>query len=251
MKCQESRALITASVDGELSPKDGERLALHLRACPECSAVAATEAAFVQGLRSHRSDEAMPLQLKQRLMAQVRQAPAPAPARRWAWPWALGPALALASLCLLLLQRPAAGAWTGFYLHEHSAHESALPDLQYASASPQQLSAWFQAALQHQVHVPSMPDARLLGGRVCRRDGRDISMAVYQVDGQTLSLFVGEKGALYSGTWALAENQVFAQASGGLSLAAWAHGGHLHVAVAPLALSRLKALALECQASAS
>jgi anti-sigma factor RsiW len=252
MNCRESRQLITASVDGELSQKDAERLALHLRSCPDCSALAEREAAFVRGLRSHRSDEAMPAPLKRRLMALVQQRePVLAPPARWSWRWApLLPALAALVLALVLWRRQAPADWTRFYLQEHASHEALAPRLQYASASPQQLSAWFQGSLRHKVHIPQMPDARLLGGRICQLEGQRIGLAVYQVDGQDLSLFIGDEKALCPQGWALPEDQVYTQSGGSLSLAAWAHGGHLHVAVAQLALPRLKSLALECQASA-
>ena len=251
MNCRESRQMIAVAVDGELSQKDAEHLALHLKSCEACGALIERESAFVKALRAQRPNEAMPASLKRQLLALVRDAQAEAlPKPRRVWRWATAPLLAASALCFLLLQKPAPAEWTRFYLQEHSAHEAAAPQLQLASASPAQLAAWFQGALQRKVHIPRMPDARLLGGRICRMQGQSIGVALYQVEGKALSLFIGDTKILCPGGWALAENQIYAQPGAGLSLAAWAHAGHLHVAVSEIAMPRLRSLALECQASA-
>lgn len=38
MNCNKAKVLMSAAIDGELTPKEEEELALHLAECPECRA---------------------------------------------------------------------------------------------------------------------------------------------------------------------------------------------------------------------
>lgn len=249
MNCRESRSMIPAWLDQELPGRDGEALEAHLDACEDCSAFARREQGFVRGLRENLPREAAPPELKERLLSSVR-APAvsTAPARRWALGAAAG--LALAGL-LLALFVPRAGLsedWTRFYLQEHQAHSGAEA-ADFNASDPAKVAGWLGSALGHPVHVPSMPDAELLGGRLCRLRGQKVGLALYRSKGRMLSLFMGDPKLLCPQGLKRAEGELYAQSGPTLSLVAWQHNGHFHVAVSELDLAELSVLAKQCQAS--
>lgn len=254
MTCREARPLIGAWVDNEVSLRDAAALERHLAVCEACAAEAARQRAFVKALRERLPRAAAPSDVRARLLAGLR------PAAETAWAPPLGrlrsgarlAALALASCLLALLflaPRDAPGAWTQFYRDEHQAHSLEGPALGLRSGSAPEVAAWLGRALGHPVHVPLMPDAPLVGARLCVLRGQTVAMALYQAQGRPLSLFVGDPQLLCPG-FRLADDQLYASAGGPYGLVAWRHHGHFHVAVAALDLERLKALARECQVSA-
>jgi anti-sigma factor RsiW len=252
MNCREARQMIPAWTDRELAPRDAEMLELHLRSCDVCAGLAQREQGFVMALREQLPRDPMPVALKATILGRVAGAQAPAPrvpARAWGWALAasLGFALLLGGLFLGLPGRSAAADWTQFYVEEHQAHNSPASSVQRAAGSPKELAAWFGRSLEQAPHIPTMPDARLLGGRICMVRGKAVGLAVYESQGRTLSLFMGDEGTLCPQGIRQGEGELFSQARPGLSLVAWKHNGHFHVAVSELALPRLQALARECQ----
>jgi len=251
VNCREARPLIEAWVDHELAPRDLEDLALHLRSCRYCSAVAAPHAAFVKGLREHLPRAAMPAEARARAMARLREAAAPAPRRAWGRGALVGAssglALGLALALLWLSPRPAAADWTQVFRDEHQARGA---ELQERSQDPAEVAAWLQAQLGHPVHVPLMPDAPLRGARISVLRGQKVGLLVYASGATPLSLFVGAPSLLCPQGTGLAPDQLYSQAGRPYAVVAWEHKGHFHVAVAQLALARLQTLARECQASA-
>ncbi|HTB33340.1 MAG TPA: zf-HC2 domain-containing protein [bacterium] len=254
MNCAEARPLIEAWVDHELSPRDLEDLALHLRACPDCSALAAPHAGFVKGLREHLPRTALPAEARALALARLRAAAdgaATGPRRAWGRGTLVGAgsglALGLALALLWLGPRPAAADWTQVFRDEHQAHGA---ELQERSQDPAAVAAWLGAQLGHSVHVPLMPDAPLQGARVSVLRGHKVGLLVYAAAGKPLSLFVGEPSLLCPQGTGLAPDQLYSQAGQPYAVVAWEHHGHFHVAVAQLALAQLQSLAKECQASA-
>jgi anti-sigma factor (TIGR02949 family) len=248
MNCREIRAAIPAWLDHELPEREAQTLLAHLEACEACRAHARREEAFLRSLRAQLPREAAPPELKARLLA-LASGGGRSPARsRWGWVLSASGGLALAAGALLLFfSRPSdAGDWTRFYLAQHQA---APAQVDFATASPPQLAAWLQGKLGHPVHVPGMKDARLLGGRVCTLRGQGLGLAVYESQGRTMSLFMGDPKLLCPSGLKQPEGQLYSQESRPLALVAWEHHGHFHVAVSELALPQLRELARQCQAS--
>ena len=254
MTCVESRQLIPAWADQELSARDAAALERHLMVCEGCASEAARHQAFVKGLRENLSRTPIPADMKARLMAglKLRAEKAPtlarAPQRRWIRRGVLAAAGALALLLLLQIPQGAPDTWTQFYRDDHQAHQS-QGQVQLRSGSPLAVAAWLGKSLGRPVHVPMMKDAQLIGGRLSVLRGQALASVVYRSAGKPLSLFVGDPKALCPG-FKLASDQLFASAGVPYSVVAWEHHGHFHVLVAELGLDQLKELAHQCQVSA-
>jgi anti-sigma factor RsiW len=252
MTCRECQALIPAWVDQELSQRDQEAFELHLRSCEACASLALKEQSFVVGLREQLPRESMPSQLRARILHRVAEAEESGPSFH-AWRRGLvallGLAIMLMPLMVWMSRREQARDWTQFYMDELGSHPTQASAVQHASASSAELASWFQATLHQSLHIPEMPDATLLGGRIAKLGGKPIGLAVYASQGSTMSLFMGDEATLCPQGLGKAEGELFSQAQGGESLVAWKHNGHFHVAVSPLSLPALQALARECQHS--
>jgi anti-sigma factor RsiW len=248
MNCRESRQLLSARADRELSGRDAEALELHLRSCEACSALAAREASFVQGLKASLPKDTIPADLKARLLGSLSQPPVAAAPALWRRGLALaGTALSLWVLFLVLSPRSAGADWTQFYRDEHQAHNSPQLRVQHGTPSAPALAAWFQASLKHPVHVPEMEDAKLIGGRISVLRGQPIGLAVYESQGRTMSLFMGDEATLCPQGLHKADGELFSQSGPTLALVAWRRNGHFHVAVSDLPLAHLQKLARQCQ----
>ena len=108
MRCDEAQELITARVDGELTP--GEELAIeaHLKTCDACRGAFAAELQLKQQIRFARRAVAAPASLRQAIEAKLtgQRAVAGAASNPGAWRWLGGlgwrPAFAAAVLLLAL-----------------------------------------------------------------------------------------------------------------------------------------------------
>ncbi|HXC63045.1 MAG TPA: zf-HC2 domain-containing protein, partial [bacterium] len=251
MNCREARPMIEAWVDHELAPRDLENLALHLRSCQDCAALATQHASFVKGLREHLPRSPLPEETRTRALQRLRAAAATQTRPVWRRGALAGASAGLAlglALALFWLNPSAATAdWTQYFRDEHQAHGA---ELQERSQDPAVVAAWLRDQLGHPVHVPVMPDAPLQGARISVLRGQKLGLLVYAAGGMPLSLFVGAPSLLCPRGTGKAPDQLYSQAGQGCSVVAWEHKGHFHVAVAQLALAKLQALARECQASA-
>jgi len=87
------------------------------------------------------------------------------------------------------------------------------------------------------------------GGRIGALRGERVGRTVYASQGCTMRLFMGAPKLLCPPGLKQPEGQLYAQDNSTLSLVAWQHNGHFHVAVSALTLAQLKELARQCQAS--
>jgi len=84
---------------------------------------------------------------------------------------------------------------------------------------------------------------------MCALRGERVGLAVYASPGRTMSLFMGAPKLLCPPGLKQPEGQRYAQDQATLSLVAWQHNGHVHVAVSELTLAQWKELARQCQDS--
>ena len=87
------------------------------------------------------------------------------------------------------------------------------------------------------------------GGRMCALRGERVGLAVYASQGRTMRLCMGDPTLLCPPGLKPPEGPLSAQDDSTLSLVAWQHNGHVHVAVSDLTLAQLKERARQCQAS--
>ncbi len=87
------------------------------------------------------------------------------------------------------------------------------------------------------------------GGRMCALRGERVGLAVSESQGRTMRLFMGDPTLRCPPGLKQPKGQLYAQDHSTLSLVAWQHNGHCHVAVSDLTLAQWKELARQCQAS--
>jgi anti-sigma factor RsiW len=251
MTCEECRTWTPAWIDREMEPELAGRFALHLEGCPGCRERVEAELSFVLGMQRRLPRQVLPDTERARLRNLLRGAERSAERLRWlgrTGRWALAAGLVLAAT--LAIQGSLAhsgGDWTSAFRSDHMSHRDGTGDLEIRSGSAPEVAAWFQRRLGSPSHVPTMADARLVGGRISRLDGKPVGLAVYESGGRRLSLFLGPASILHPSRPVPPDDQLISREYERCSVVAWAHAGHFHVAVSDLPLARLQELARQCQ----
>jgi anti-sigma factor RsiW len=75
--------------------------------------------------------------------------------------------------------------------HEHSIPEQ-MP-VEVASSDPERVRAFFQGRLPFEPVVPTLKEARLLGGRLCSIRDRRVELLFYDVGDETMSMYVSDR----------------------------------------------------------
>lgn len=73
-KCERYETLISAMLDGELTPEERSELQAHLAECPDCAAMYAAFAEVSEALKAETEAEPLPAALHENIMARVRVA---------------------------------------------------------------------------------------------------------------------------------------------------------------------------------
>ena len=210
--------LVQAEFDGELGAADAAALAAHRAHCPVCQAAAA-ELARVRALLGDGLRQAMPEELRGRVMAHIAAAqpsaasanlpvadPAPpspsipgairekAPWWRRMWPlgasFGLGAACAAGLALLVLTPRPPGLAEQIVAGHIRALQPGHLEDV--PSSDQHTVKPWFDGRIDFAPPVKDLAAQRftLRGGRLDYVAGRPVAALVYQRDKHVIDLFV-------------------------------------------------------------
>lgn len=190
--CKWAGPRIVAYVDGELPDADIDRLAAHLRECPDCAAVERSERNLTARVRSAASKDRAPEGLAWRIGAALaaEAGPAAAPAdevseeRRRGSRWAALVASAAAAALLLIV---AGGIfWPGSGQrfmsamaaehYEHSAAAGGPHDLEVLSAETAELERYLTGKLGAEVRLPAKEFPGRRGACCCKRGGCDMGL---------------------------------------------------------------------------
>ncbi len=204
--CVEMRLLVQADVDGELSPADAARVAVHLGQCGDCAELRERMLALAQRLRREAPYHAAPDSLRAAVRARIAADVAVA---RPAW-WQRRPRLHLGSaasfgggfalaacLALVLLLSNGRGLPdTVVANHIRALQPGHLTDV--ASTDEHTVKPWFDGRLDF---APPVKELRaegfpLTGGRLDYFGGRAVAALVYGRRQHTIDLFVWPDGSL-------------------------------------------------------
>lgn len=244
MQCDEAQALISASIDGEVSEASVGELRQHMAACPACTGVQADFRRLSQQLKSAER-EILPARLETRVRQALAQAAAETrPTLTRSKPW-IRQLSAIAAACLIAVF----GTWTFTrYVDSEtrveqdvlSAHvRSLLQDspIQVASGDPHSVKPWFNGRVEFapEVKDPAAEGFPLVGARLDYIDGRRVAALVYKRRQHTVNVFVWP--AAHAGDVAARSIPVK-----GYNLLTWSHNGLTYWAVSDLNGAELQQL---------
>lgn len=242
MPCDLSSVQLHAYLDDELDAVGAATFETHLKSCPECAAVLASEKALRQTLACSQLYECAPDRLRQNVLASL-PASLPAPvAKSQAWRWV---ALAAALLLAVLLGRELFTVLRG--QSDMTTLASAAVDAHLRSLQPGHLTdvpssdqhtvkPWFDGKV---AFAPSVRDFSndgfsLLGGRLDVLAGRTSAALVYGRRKHIINVFVLDS-----------QRPIGVSNSGdrhGYHWLSWQQGGFTYVAVSDAAAGDLQQL---------
>lgn len=259
MSCHEVRTQFHAYLDGDLAPRDTERIASHLSTCVECAARFADLSAFERSVRDAIRSEQPSAELRSQLARALRRvAPsqrAPGTKRQVFRTPRLAAAAALVALLVIVIV-----SW------EQSDNETPGP-MVLAEAPVDELKSFIDSerpldlvsvdrtAAQHWLaervdfSVPAAPgaaDADLKGARLCFFLGRRVAAYMYDAHDHPVSLYIMADAGL-----AMPEDMVVGarpapvatEITKGFAHILWARDGLVFSLVSDLPIERLMPLA--------
>jgi anti-sigma factor RsiW len=216
MTCREAHNQLSAWVDGELSPEARHAVDEHLAACPNCRAHASAMRALKHAVARLSSRETPPGAVQARVAALRFQRPRH---RQLA-----SVVAALVSLAAVLAITVALGRHRA--PDDHLSADQLVADhlrsvaepVEIASDDPEAVTRFFRDQVAFLPIVPRLAGSRLKGGRLCLLAGTRSELLFYDLNGDTVSLFVGNRGLAAPGCEASGGLQVCERRVGDVSL---------------------------------
>lgn len=191
MTCEQGRELLSVYLDGEVAGADRQALEAHLEECSACRTRLHAMRALKHAIARLPSREAPPGAVRARIEAIRFGRHRTVVERIVTW-------IVIAATVVLA----ALGGWyvvarftrRSLVADELVAdHLRSTPDAmpaEVASNDPQAVVRFFDGRVAFRPVAPAIPGSRLVGGRLCRLEGEASQLLFYEINGQTLSLFV-------------------------------------------------------------
>lgn len=177
--------MLSAGADGALAAHELHSVQGHLAGCARCRALRAElvllKASVREGAEAPPASEAL----------KVRLATIVARRRSFRRAATVSAAMVGAVAAVVILTRRAPPDLAAQLVGDHvlMTLEGAKP-LEVRDDDPSRIERWFEGRLDFALRIPRLPDARIVGGRVCSIAGRRAALAFYERNGRRLSLFM-------------------------------------------------------------
>jgi anti-sigma factor RsiW len=191
MNCAQFGEVLSCYVDDELLPGERRQAEAHLAGCGSCREQAASARGLKHAIARLPDREEPPGAVRARVEA-LRFGKARSPSARRA-AGLLGVALLAVAIAATVAIRGARPTGTRLAEELVTDHLRWLADpapAQVASADPQRVTQFFQGQVPFTPIAPRLPDARLIGGRLCKIEGRRAQLLFYRCEERTVSLFI-------------------------------------------------------------
>src|SRR5262249_8462864 len=198
MRCNDTRELIGAYVDGELDLVRSLDIEGHLHECSVCSQEYESHQKLRRAIRAGELYFDVPAGLQERVTAQLGRKNDRQPrALLWSRPWAIAEAAIVAVLIVILAVSLIWRAPSGETLVARDLVSSHVRSLQGRTTDIDNddrhtVKPWFNGKLDFSPPVPDLADSgfTLKGGRLDYVDGRPVAVIVYGRRLHTINLYV-------------------------------------------------------------
>lgn len=205
MRCQDLEHDLASFLDGELEQPELSAIELHLRDCPSCCALVATQTELKRAVRRSLPPVDPAPTLIQRVQGALDACDREraltiragyGPGSRWAllrWPLAAVATTAAALALWLLPLRSEPPRVVGETIERHQRN---LP--LEVRGGPEVVRSWFDGKVPFAVPPPSLePVASLRGGRISHIGDREAAYLQYELHGRPISVFVFDPNGMH------------------------------------------------------
>ena len=199
MSCAQWVEKLSGSLDGALAQDESESTEAHLVACGACRERLDALRQVKHAVARLPSREVPPGAVRARveaLLLQGRQG------RRATSPWVLAASIAVIAASAFVFVRTRGHLLSADLAADLAAdHLHSVPEVmpaEVATGDAGEAAQFFSGRIPFEPVVPRLEGARLLGGRLCKLEGRRLQLLFYRVDPRiadtTLSLFISDQG---------------------------------------------------------
>lgn len=176
--------------DDELDPAAREKMAAHLHACPDCTAVLAAHLDLKKAVRVAGKQFSAPPELHAAVFKQVRQRAGVSP---W-WKWGLAPVtvVLLAALAYLLWPGAKPDPMIAGLVDQHVTTLASTTMVDVVSTDRHTVKPWFQGRLPFTFNLPELEGSpyTLVGGKMAYVQQTPGAELVYQAGRHRVSIFI-------------------------------------------------------------
>lgn len=253
IQCQEARSIFGPDLGPRPISAETSSALEHIQGCENCHRFYSNQRALAD--RVHRAGiaHAAPDALKRRLIARLAEDD-----RKTLPLWSINrkPRNLLAASALVA----AAAAVVFTITLPQDTPEFAQPlveqtmvalshDNSITSTDPKKLGEWLESRVGYRVHIPAIPRASLLGGRIATVGNQQGAAVIYTIDGNRMTYFAMGPGQSI-GT-EVEGQKIETISSGEHQIAFWTHLGAGRAVVAVMSPAELAAVAEECRRQAT
>ncbi len=226
MRCEDINSFVYPYLDGEFEARDCAEFEAHLEVCGPCRSRIEGERAFLEQVRGLRTETPRaPAELRERVRSSLLAAEREQRGwRRWLPGYVWKPLPVIGSLGLLaFFLWPVMGTSLDPVVAELVAKHESDATVDVAGPEPQRLQRYYSTRLSFPVRLPRFPGhySSVLGGHVVRMGDRPSARAVYDVDGEKLTVVAFEGDDELTG----AERGWILREAAGYNVALYRHAG--------------------------
>jgi anti-sigma factor RsiW len=194
MTCADRLEAISAHLDGEPPDAESAELEAHLASCAGCCRQADGLRALKHAVARLEGRAVPPEPIQARVEAlRLRRQPA------WKrFGFAGAAAVLAAAVAVLVVSRPWAPSGEVHSLPSDliADHLRSAPDVmpaEIASSDRLEVARFFRSKVPFDPVVPALGSAKLVGGRVCKIEGRKVQLLFYEFGDRHVSLYVSDR----------------------------------------------------------
>ena len=221
--CGEWRELLSAGLDDALPARDRERTEEHVAGCRDCQRRLASFRSLKHALARLPSREAPPGAVRAHVESLALRGRRSLRFGAGVW-WLAAGGLVAATWAYVSTRRPPEGPDTHLAEELVADHLHSVPEAMPAEVvteNPAEAVRFFSDRVPFRPVAPRLEGARLIGGRLCKIQGRRVQLLFYRAHpDQTISVFVSDQDLGGAGCREERGFHVCSRTAGGLALLA-------------------------------